>query len=99
MDMGDLIGLVAVVCIFGPALIIPIVAMTQKHRKEMAQFELEKRRVSNEEIARQIEALRQEIAELRQTTTQYDLSLQANLENLQERVHALEENLHQTIRY
>lgn len=99
MDMGDLIGLVAVVCIFGPALIIPIVAMTQKHRKEMAQLELERRRASNQEVIQQIEALRQEIAELRQTTTQYDLSLQANLENLQERVRALEESLHQTVRY
>ncbi|CUU01471.1 MAG: hypothetical protein N2045_09130 [Fimbriimonadales bacterium] len=97
--MGDLIGLVAVVLIFGPALVIPLVAMTQKHRKEMLMLELEKRRQSNEEVLKQIEALRREIAELRETTTQYDMSLQANLENLQARVRALEESQNQVVRY
>jgi len=99
MDMGELIALMVVVFIFGPALIVPVLAITQKHRKEMAMLELEKRRKSNEEILKQIEALRQEIAELRQTTTQYDMSLQANLENLQERVRALEASQHQVVRY
>ena len=97
--MGDLIGLVAVVLIFGLALVIPLVAMTQKHRKEMLMLELEKRRQSNEEVLKQIEALRREIAELRETTTQYDMSLQANLENLQARVRALEESQNQVVRY
>ncbi|MFN7162735.1 MAG: hypothetical protein ACK4NB_06695, partial [Fimbriimonadales bacterium] len=68
----------------------PITAMVIKHRKEMMQLELEKRRLSNQEIAKQIEALREELAQLRETSTQYDLSLQANLESLQERVRALE---------
>ena len=44
-------------------------------------------------IRDRIDALRREIAELRQTATEYDLSLQANLENLQERVRALEQQL------
>lgn len=97
--MGELIGLVAVVLIFGPALVIPLVAMTQKHRKEMLMLELERRRHSNEEVLKQIEALRKEIAELRETATQYDLSLQANLENLHARVRALEESQNQVVRY
>lgn len=99
LDMGNLFALAAVVFIFGPALIVPVLAMTQKHRREMAMLELEKQRKSNEEILKQIEALRQEIAELRQTTTQFDMSLQANLENLLERVRALEASQHQVVRY
>ncbi len=94
--MGELIGLVAVVLIFGPGIIIPVVAMVQKHRREMAQMELERTRLSNAEITQQIEALRKEIAELRHTTTEYDLSLQANLENLQQRVQSLEQELLKT---
>jgi len=87
----DIVALAAIMFIFGPALFVPITAMVLKHRKEMLQMELEKRRLSNQEVAKQIEALRAEIAQLRETSTQYDLSLQANLENLQERVRTLEE--------
>ncbi len=47
--MEGLIPLVAIVCIFGPALFIPITAMVLKHRKEMLQMELERRRLSNQE--------------------------------------------------
>ncbi|MFQ3610983.1 MAG: hypothetical protein SNJ72_05740 [Fimbriimonadales bacterium] len=94
--MGELIGLVAVVLIFGPGIVIPVVAMVQKHRRDMAQLELERSRHSSAEISKQIEALRQEIAELRRTSTEYDMSLQANLENLQHRVQSLEEELLRT---
>ncbi len=97
--MGELIALITVVLLFGPALIIPLVVVTQKHRKEMLMLELDKRRATSEEVLKQIEALRQEIAELRETATQYDMSLQANLENLQARVRALEESQNQIVRY
>ncbi len=89
----DIIALVAVICIFGPGLLIPITAMVIKHRKEMMEMELEKRRLSNQEVVKQVEALHAEIALLRETATQYDMSLQANLENLQERVRSLEQQL------
>ncbi len=90
--MGELIALAAVVFIFGPALIIPVMAMVQKHRREMLKLELERGKHSNAELLKQIEALRQEIAELRRTTTEHSLSLQENLENLQERVRQLEQS-------
>ncbi len=86
----NIVALAVVIGVFGLWPLIPIIAMVIKHRKEMMQLELEKRRLSNQEIAKQIEALRAEIAQLRETSTQYDLSLQANLESLQERVRALE---------
>jgi predicted nuclease with TOPRIM domain len=72
--------------------------MVLKHRKEMLQMELERRRLSNQEVIAQIEALRQELAQLRDTSTQYDMSLQANLEMLQERVRLLEQQLEEQTR-
>jgi TolA-binding protein len=91
--LGELIELAMVICIFGPAIVIPVTAMVLKHRKEMARLEMERRTTVNQEIVAQIEALRREIAELRHTTTEYDMSLQMNLENLQERVRTLEQQL------
>jgi len=72
--------------------------MVLKHRKEMLQMELERRRLSNQEIVAQIEALRQELAQLRDTSTQYDMSLQMTLETLQERVRMLEQHLEEQTR-
>jgi predicted RNase H-like nuclease (RuvC/YqgF family) len=96
--MEELIPLAAVVFIFGPALFIPITAMVLKHRKEMLQMELERRRLSNQEVLAQIEALRNELTQLRDTSTQYDMSLQATLETLQERVRTLEQQLEERVR-
>jgi sensor histidine kinase regulating citrate/malate metabolism len=96
--MEDIVGLALIMCIVGPVLFVPITAMVLKHRKEMLQMELERRRLSNQEVIAQIEALRQELAQLRDTSTQYDMSLQANLEMLQERVRLLEQQLEEQTR-
>jgi sensor histidine kinase regulating citrate/malate metabolism len=96
--MEDIVGLALIMCIVGPVLFVPITAMVLKHRKEMLEMELERRRLSNQEIVAQIEALRQELAQLRDTSTQYDMSLQANLEILQERVRLLEQQLEEQTR-
>ena len=96
--MEDIVGLALIVCLFGSFVFVPITAMVLKHRKEMLQMELERRRLSNQEVIAQIEALRQELAQLRDTSTQYDMSLQANLEALQERVRMLEQQLEEQTR-
>ena len=96
--MEDIVGLALIVCIFGPMLFVLITATVLWHRKEMLQMELERRRLSNQEIVAQIEAIRQELAQLRDTSTQYDMSLQANLEALQERVRALEQQVDEQAR-
>jgi sensor histidine kinase regulating citrate/malate metabolism len=96
--MEDIVGLALIMCIVGPVLFVPITAMVLKHRKEMLQMELERRRLSNQEIVAQIEALRQELAQLRDTSTQYDMSLQMTLETLQERVRMLEQQLEEQTR-
>ena len=96
--MEDIVGLALIVCLFGSFVFVPITAMVLKHRKEMLQMELERRRLSNQEVVAQIEALRQELAQLRDTSTQYDMSLQANLEALQERVRMLEQQVDEQAR-
>jgi galactokinase len=96
--MKDIVGLALIVCIFGPMLFVLITATVLWYRKEMLEMEQEQRRQSNQEVIAQIEALRQELAQLRDTSTQYDMSLQANLEMLQERVRLLEQQLEEQTR-
>jgi sensor histidine kinase regulating citrate/malate metabolism len=96
--MEDIVGLALIMCIVGPVLFVPITAMVLKHRKEMLEMELERRRLSNQEVIAQIEAIRQELAQLRDTSTQYDMSLQMTLETLQERVRMLEQHLEEQTR-
>lgn len=71
--------------IFLPMWIIGFIATVLEHRREMKQLG-----AGNKVLLQQLQALREEVAELRRTTTEHQLSLQANMENLQERVRALE---------
>jgi len=80
-----LIGTAAV--IFAPLWVIGLVQTLLEHRREMRQLG-----AGNDALAAQVQALRDELDALRRTTTEHHLSLQANLESLQERVRALEAN-------
>lgn len=80
-----LIGTAAV--IFAPFWFIGLIHTLLEHRREMQQLG-----AGNDALAEQLQALRDEMEQLRRTTTEHHLSLQANLENLQERVRALETN-------
>lgn len=78
-----LVGTVSV--IFLPLWLIGLVHTFLEHRRAMKQMGME-----DETLTQQLQALRREIDALRHTTTEHLLSLQDNLENLQERVRALE---------
>ena len=80
-----LIGTASV--IFAPLWVIGLVQILLEHRREMRQLG-----AGNDALAEQLQALRDELDALRRTTTEHHLSLQANLESLQERVRALEAN-------
>jgi len=80
-----LIGTAAV--IFAPLWFIGLIHTLLEHRREMRQLD-----AANNALAQQLQALRDELDALRRTTTEHHLSLQANLESLQERVRALETN-------
>jgi TolA-binding protein len=73
--------------IFAPLWFIGLVQTLLEHRRAMRQLGAD-----NDALAEQLQALRNEVEALRRTTTEHQLSLQANLENLQERVRALETN-------
>ncbi|GAB4462666.1 MAG: hypothetical protein OHK0029_29910 [Armatimonadaceae bacterium] len=79
------------------ALSIPIVAILAgtltKHQKDMAEI---KARMGNSdinsEIHKELKELRKEVAELRDTTTKFDLSFDAAISQLEQRVEHIEEN-------
>lgn len=71
--------------IFAPLWLIGFIHELLAHRREMQQIQ-----AGNDTLLQQLQALHNEMDELRRTATEHQLSLQANLENLQERVRALE---------
>jgi chromosome segregation ATPase len=80
--MGDLIGLVAVVLIFGT----PFFAMWTRYR-------LERERLRQEKTDTAIEQLRQNLAQVRETSTQYALSFEDALQRIERRLESLEGRL------
>jgi hypothetical protein len=68
-----LIGTAAV--IFAPLWLIGLMHTLLEHRREMRQLG-----AGNDALAEQLQALRDEMEQLRRTTTEHHLSLQANLE-------------------
>jgi predicted RNase H-like nuclease (RuvC/YqgF family) len=89
MDGGEMIGLVAACLIFGPG----VLAVWGNHKRKMAELEIRKLEAIGSSSGNQLETLRRELAELRQTSTGFDLSLDANLQNLQQRIAFLEQRL------
>ncbi|MDW8107265.1 MAG: hypothetical protein RMK45_07290 [Armatimonadota bacterium] len=72
--------------IFVPMWLIGIMHEVLKHRRAMKQGS-----ANLEVITKQLQALREELHTLRDTFAEHHLSLQAQVESLQERVRALEE--------
>lgn len=89
MDGGEMIGLVTVCLIFGPG----ILAVWSSHKRKMAELELRKMEAMGSSSGNQLDALRKELSDLRQTSTGFDLSLDANLQNLQQRIVFLEQRV------
>ncbi|GIV19617.1 MAG: hypothetical protein KatS3mg023_1368 [Armatimonadota bacterium] len=80
--MGDLIGLVAVVLIFGG----PMFALWTR-------YQLERERIRQEKSDRAFEQVRQELAQVRETSTQYALSFEDALQRIERRLDQLEERV------
>jgi|SRR5579862_759338 len=85
--------IIPVVLIFGlPFAVIGVVAlgMYLKHQKEMFDRKFFAQSQLTGQTQSEIASLRQELAQLRDTATQYDVSLQNSLEELQHRVSHIE---------
>lgn len=80
--MGDLVGLVAVVLIFGG----PTFAMWTR-------YQLERERIRQEKNDKAFEQVRQELAQVRETSTQYALSFEDALQRIERRLDDLEQRM------
>lgn len=84
--MPDIVGLAAVLCVFG----IPIIAIVTSHQRRMIELKLRLREAAGKSSTEDLAALREEVRQLRETATQYDLSFDAMLQRLEQRVERLE---------
>ncbi len=82
----DLIGLVAVIMVFS----VPIAAILTTHYRKVLELKLRLKGQGSESVRAEVEALRQEVRALRDTTMQYDLSFDAALDRMESRVGSIE---------
>ena len=86
---GEFIGLVAVLCIFG----IPIVKIWTDHQRKMLEMKLHNQNQGDGGVRAELEALRQEVRSLRDTSMQYDLSFDTALQRMEQRVAGVERSV------
>ena len=84
--MEHMIGLIAVLCVFG----IPLSAIWTSHKRKVLELQLQMRGQGDSSVHAEMEALRQEVRSLRDTSTQYDLSFDTALQRMDHRVEAIE---------
>ena len=88
--MGELIGLVAVVLIFGS----PLFVILTRHHQKLMEMKLQMGDPKGSgHVAEELKAIRQEMAELRDTATRYDLSFDAALQRLESRMGHMEQKV------
>ena len=86
--MGEIIGLVAVVLIFG----IPFAAIFAEHKRKMAEMGM-KQGGANSSVISEIQELKRQIEELRDTTTRYDISFDSALQRMESRMNHMEQKV------
>ncbi len=97
LAFSDWVGLLVVFLIFGGGgVLAKIVESINRSRVEIAQLRAQQKGSEGlgHEIASlrdEMAALRQQVTDLRDTTTQYDLSIDTNLQRLERRVDQMEQ--------
>ncbi len=86
--MGELMGLVVLVGIFGT----PVIAVLTSHFRQMAEIKSRDPKNSPAMLA-ELEEIKQPMASLRDTTTRYDMSFDTALQRLESRMSNMEERL------
>jgi hypothetical protein len=87
--MGEFIGLVAVTLIFGS----PLLAVWTGHQRKMLELKLQLQNQGDVGLRAEVDALRQEVRALRDTSTQYDLSFDTALQRMEKRVEGVERRI------
>ena len=88
MDAGAIAGLVAAVAGLTVMAPVMIVRMILKHREKLTTMKY--RQEGAPGLVEEVAALRREVAALRETTTKFDVSFDAAICRLEDRVQALE---------
>jgi archaellum component FlaC len=83
--------------VIGIPLMIPIIGMLLQHRKQMAQLSLEREK-SSKKLNHEVEELKNELKQLRETLLEHSLSLDRNVEHLKSRVENMESKS-QTVKF
>lgn len=78
-----LIPLTAIICVFA----IPIITA---HQRQMMELKLKMGQNVDRSLVAELQSMRQELAELRDTSTRYDMSFDAALQRIESRVGHLE---------
>lgn len=73
------------------ALMIPIVAIVTDHQRKLAEIKMRTGTKVTPQVEAELSALRREVAELRDTATNYDMSFDAALTRLEQRVDRVEQ--------
>lgn len=83
----DIIALCGIFFIFG---VIPVSVIWTHHRRKMLELQLRLRQDGDSGVRAALEALRQEVRMLKETTTEYDISFDNALQRMEQRVDNLE---------
>lgn len=86
MDPALLIPIIAIAGVFG----VPITAIITSHRRQVLEMQMKLRNEGDASVRASVEALRQEVQQLKDTTLQYDLSFDNALQRMDQRVEGLE---------
>ena len=86
MNLGPIIGLISVILVFS----IPIVAILSEHKRKMLEMKLKVGNQGDSGLRAEVDALREEVRSLRDTSMQYDLSFDTALQRMEQRVERME---------
>jgi len=81
----------SIVLIFAMIFGVGAIAILAEHFQKMAKIRADAQQKQSREVLEAVEALRRDVAELRDTTTKYDLSFDTALQRLENRVAQLED--------
>jgi aspartate carbamoyltransferase catalytic subunit len=82
----EIVPILGILAVFG----IPIIAILTGHQQKMAQLRAQSQQGADKKVLDELQALRQQMAELRDTSTRYDMSFDAALQRIESRVGNLE---------
>src|SRR5579871_347263 len=74
---------------------IPLSAIWTSHRRKILEMQMRLRNEGDAGVRASVEALREEVRALRDTTTQYDLSFDTALQRMERRVEGLERRVNE----